>query len=329
MIAQARLVVLKKVAQATASTIPSTFTANISSDKSLSQFGKSLTLSTCGNSKHHEKTDVTNHHNHGQNRNIPMEESSTQQPLLQSSNSLLKFATGGGLTPNKQSLLKNGKKRLRDRTVSVTWDSSVNDLQKSHSIHKKPKRMNSLKRSIQSFGKPGSDHFQSAKNATFAEFGHLTQNPNFNITVAAGQRNDTNQLSTKTHHLSTMNLGARHTLSRSNIGGDVNDGKNMNASFDFLSKKSSSSSFTPPSLVSSHSLLKKPTFTELARSATYSQPKPLAQSGLLSLQAMLNPGHSRSKQDMERTPTMLENILLKKTQKTPQGNGGGNASWDV
>lgn len=332
MIAQARLVVLKTVAQATVTNIASPPTS-ISMEQSLSQFGSSLNLSnnlTAANyevvSSNHNHHNHTNH-NHAPNQDIPMRSSSH---LLQTNNSssLLRKQSS-----SQSSLLKSGKKRDRDR--SVTWDESVNDLQKSHSVFKKPKRMgSSLKRSIKSFGKPDSDHFQSAKNATFAEFGHLTQNPNFS--KLSQTRNDPNDVPVKTHHLSTMNLGARHSLSRnfagggnSNFDGGGND-KNMNASFDSkpLMSTTRTARTPPPSLISSHSLLRKPTFTELARNAKYSQPKPMAQNSLLPLQTLMNPGEKSSK-DMKRTPTMLENILLKKTQQPKSSGGGGNADWGL
>ena len=330
MIAQARLVVLKTVAQATVTNIVSPPTS-ISTEKSLSQFGSSLNLSnnlTTTNNEAASSTpnhyDNTNHH-HVSNQNIPMRSSSH---LLQNrgSSSLLRQQSS-----SQFSLLKNGKKRDRDR--SVTWDQSVNDIQKSLSVFKKPKRMgSSLKRSIKSFGKPDSDHFQSAKNATFAEFGHLTQNPNFSK-LSQKQNDNPNDVPVKTHHLSTMNLGARHSLSRTFAGGGNNfggeDDKNMNASFDSkpIMSKATPTRTPPPSLISSHSLLRKPTFTELARNAKYAQPKPMAQNSLLSLQTLMNPSGKSSK-DMKRTPTMLENILLKKTQQ-PKSSGGGNADWGL
>lgn len=313
MIAQARLVVLKTVAQVTVSKVSGLFPTSISAEKSLSQFGSSLNLSS-------NATDKTSNNHQVQTSESSMK-SSSQLSLQPHTSSLRPSASSG--SNSTQSLLKNNKKRSRSR--SVTWDTSVSDLQKVHSIHKKPRRMNSLKRSIKSFGKPDSDYFQSAKNATFSEFGHLTQNPN--ISNFNQKRRDQNEVSIKTHHLSTMNLGVRHSLSRSSfVGGsrsarEEHEGKNMNASFGIKS------STTPPSLISSHSLLRKPTFTELARNAKYSQPKPKAQNSLLSLQTLLDP--SKSKKDLKRTPTMLENIFLKKTQDNNSNHTSKNANWNV
>ena len=302
MIAQARLVVLKTVALATSTNI-SSFPKSINMEQSLSQFGSSLNLSN------------------KQTENISDTQAHQQHVSVESSTHMLQPVASALRLPSRGS---GGRLKKRDR--SVTWDSSVNDLQKNHSIFKKPKiGSTSLKRSIKSFGKPNSDHFESAKNATFAEFGHLTQNPNFS--KISKKKSDSSDVSMKTHHLSTMNLGARHSLSRSSFGinGPGNDSQNTNTSFD----SNSTTGATPPSLVSSHSsLFRKPTFTELARNAQYSQPRPQAQNSLLSLQTLLNPGQSKC---IARSPTMLENILMKKTQDTKTssggGGGGGNADW--
>jgi len=204
------------------------------------------------------------------------------------------------------------------RKRSIKWDESVNDLR---SVFKKPKRMNSLKRSIKSFGKPNSKCFESAKNATFAEFGNLTQNP---YVPKIGR--DGRLESTKVHHLSTMNLSARHTLSR-NYGGF--GGKNVNASFDVTPTNVNNKTASLSALMTSSSQassMKKTQFTELSRNAKYSHNPPQAMSGLLSIQSLL-PLSSSSKEterNLQRTPTQLENILLKQTQNKKTGN----AEWD-
>lgn len=307
MIAQARLVVLKTVAQATLTNFPSV-PENIKTEQSLAQFGSSLNLS---NSMKDDQQ--------ASKRHVAMKSSAH---MLQPTSSALRLSKRERSDSKQFSSLNNGRKR--DRDLSVTWDSSVNDLQKSHSLFKKPKIRSSMKRSIKSFGKPGADHFQSAKNATFAEFGHLTQNPHFS--TVNKKRSNHDDVSVKSHHLSTMNLGARHSLSK-NFGSNKSNGgdnHNVNASFDL--KSSTTTRSTPPSLVSSYgNLCRKPTFTELARNAKYSQPKPRAQNNLL-FQTMMNPEQGKN---LKRTPTMLENILLKKTQDSKTGSGGGNADWGL
>lgn len=199
--------------------------------------------------------------------------------------------------------------RKRDRERSVTWDSSVNNLT---SVFKKPKKMNSLKRSIKSFGKPNSDFFESAKNATFAEFGNLTNNPNV---PKFGHGGRLEVPKGNAHHLSTMNLTTRHTLDLGGGGG----GRNTNATFNLGNTPS-----LVPALSSNKLLRKKPTFTELARSAKYSQAPPKPMNSLLSFDKMFK---GKTKEGLKRTPTQLEGMLLAQTQSR-KSNTGGNASWN-
>ena len=298
MIAQARLVVLQAVAQATSNS--SNLQRFPQEELSLSKFGSSLSL-TAGSTQN--GTNSQNSHMSSYfNSQQPRSSTSASRSLLKSGLKPSALHISSSRSPSSD---KNNRKRDRER--SVTWDSSVNNLK---SVFKKPKKMNSLKRSIKSFGKPNSDFFESAKNATFAEFGNLTNNPNVpkisnngRLEVPKGG----------VHHLSTMNLTSRHTLDRGGVAG----GRNMNASFDLAQT---------PSLVpalSSQLLKKKPTFTELARNAKYSQAPPQPMNSFLSFDKMFAKGKSEG---LKRTPTQLEGILLAQTQ-TKTTNSGGNASW--
>jgi hypothetical protein len=328
MIAQARLVVLKAVAQAASSSatqLSNKGNSQSSTERSLSQFGSSLSLSN--RSSIVTPTQVQNS-NEGSNiglRSNGARSNSTMHVPMPVRNSLVTNSSTNHILGRSGIHLStmqggDGGARKRERERSVTWDRSVNDLSRVHSIAKRPKRMNSLKRSIQSFGKPNNEFFQSSKNATFAEFGHLTQNSNVPRLGTNGRVEVP-----KTHHMSTMNLSARHTLSRTSGGG-----KNVNASFD-LSRTmptSSASSFLPQPASSSLSSGRRPTFNELSRNAMYSHAAPRPQNSLLSLQNLQNLG---KKNGLKRTPTQLEtqmqDLLHNKMNKTSKPSGG-NAGWN-
>ena len=313
MIAQARLVVIQAVAKATSSNIQQLTTNKPTADLALSQFGSSLKLSSVTQIK---------------NSSLTATSGNTMDPfrsLAQSSSLKLSSPTKADNNSNDN----NNKKRER----SVTWDTSVTNLK---SLFKKPKRMNSLKRSVKSFGKPNSSFFESAKNATFAEFGSLTKNPHVATFDASGRLEVP-----KTHHLSTMNLNARHTLNRNLVGAGLTRGnESLNATFHTIANNQNGGSghselSTATYSLASQNFIRKPTFTELARSAQYSRAPPQPMNGLLSFQALLSTGStgstgstSSNKQSLQRTPTQLENILLKQTQGKESGtNGGGNTAW--
>lgn len=317
MIAQARLAVIQAVAKATSSNIQQLTTNKTTADLPLSQFGSSLKLSSATQMNIPPL----------QNSNHTVKSGNAMDPfrsLGQSSSVKLSSPT----KDNSNSHDNNNNKRQRER--SVTWDTSVTNLK---SVFKKPKRMNSLKRSVKSFGKPNSSFFESAKNATFAEFGSLTKDPHVATFDPSGRLEVP-----KSHHLSTMNLNTRHTLTRNLVGAGLSRGnESVNATFDAITNNQNGGSSHSALSMATYSLasqnfIRKPTFTELARSAKYSQAPPQPLNGLLSFQALLSSGStgstSSNKQSLKRTPTQLENILLKQTQgKESGGNGGGNAAW--
>ena len=326
MISRARLVVLQAVARVTSSQ-RQTFYRTVNVDSSLSSSTSSIGLH-CGN----------HHRNHrGNNRNDP---TLTNTFGVSNTTTTISMASAPQdeeyqqMPPpslsNKPSLRNLSHKRERER--SVTWDSSVSDLK---SVFKKPKRTNSLRRSTKSFGKPNSETFESAKNSTFAEFGHLTNNPNVPKIGSGGRLIVPNAHHLSAMHKSAMQLSARHSLSRNNFGLDANSGKNGNESFGgggagMQQPQSSLSSMQMAALLSSSSsssqhVPRKPTFTELARNAKYSQVPPRAMNSMLSFQNLLAPHGSSKKDAMKRTPTQLECMMLKKTQNNK--SAGGNAMW--
>eukprot|EP00551_Chaetoceros_affinis_P008281 CAMPEP_0203668516 /NCGR_PEP_ID=MMETSP0090-20130426/5126_1 /ASSEMBLY_ACC=CAM_ASM_001088 /TAXON_ID=426623 /ORGANISM="Chaetoceros affinis, Strain CCMP159" /LENGTH=811 /DNA_ID=CAMNT_0050532975 /DNA_START=269 /DNA_END=2704 /DNA_ORIENTATION=+ len=335
MIAQARLVALKAVAKATTCN-PNHLRNRIETEQTLSQFGSSLNLSTVGvggamggasvvDSSMTMATMATNTSSASAREESNGIFPSMNSSISGSSGSQRNLKWCKNTKPTKVSKESVGNLTGTKRTRSVTWDNSVNDLTRVQSVLKKPKRLNSLKRSIVSFGKPNSGFFQSAKNATFAEFGNLTKNPNVARVCPISGRID----AAPKPHQSTMNLSARHSLSM---------GKNLNASFtpnqpsQSPSLLSSSTGIGTPTLLSSHALLRKPTFTELARSAKYSQDRPRRPEN--SLLSLTNKGLSFSAHNnLKRTPTQLEDLLIKRTRgsefnrNSSGGSGGGNANW--
>jgi len=214
-------------------------------------------------------------------------------------------SSGGGM---------NASKRQR----SVTWDDSTNDLVRASTDRKRQKKMgasmSTLKRSIQSFGKPDSTQFKSAKNATFSEFGMLDINPKqaSKYGGSSGRSEYSQPPATLNHILSMHSLRRKRHNPNNSSGGielDGDGGKNMNASFHDMPPNPRSSNSqrnstrdlcasllslsAPPQqhkqqqggILSSGSndLFRKPSFTEISRNAKYAQPSQRSQNSFMSL----------------------------------------------
>jgi hypothetical protein len=174
----------------------------------------------------------------------------------------------------------------------------------------------SLKRSTKSFGKPGADIFESSRNATFAEFGNISQSPHMLKTSNGGGARMLNSA----YHFST------HMLQRNRISTIPESGGGAkNAQFDLMRPASSSASVPSADFQDQgqqQSTMRKPSFQELSRNAVYSVTPPGASASFLHLQGMASGG------SFKRTPTQLETMLMNNTNEG-SSRGGGNATFET
>lgn len=174
-----------------------------------------------------------------------------------------------------------------------------------------------MTRSTKSFGKPDAEIFESSRNATFAEFGNIGVSPH----VAKVSKNTNGLSNAGAYHVST------HLLRRNKTPSEMtnSDTPKSNSQFE-LSRprnRASSSSFdstsTPP--LTNDLKSRKPSFQELSRTAVYSIPPPNAGGNLF--------GSIQTSNGMfNRTPTMLESVLLSTQTKSETSESNHDASFN-
>jgi hypothetical protein len=205
-------------------------------------------------------------------------------------------ASRGKLSAEKfaPSLRGQGSFALKKASKSVQWDTSTLTLDGGPRDRKRMRKpMLSgpvLKRSAISFGKPDADIFESSRNATFGEFGHVKQSPHVRQKKSGSRQ-------------SAPNSYLPHLLQRkrvsSSVGSSSNFGDSMNAQFGLSKSKYGSGSLRS----------KMPSFQDLSRSAVYSVAPPSA-SCLSSYQKLSNAS-------LARTPTQLESLYLSSQTRPP------------
>ena len=205
-------------------------------------------------------------------------------------------ASRGKLSAEKiaPSLRGQGSFASKKASKSVQWDTSTHTLDwgpRDRKRLRKPMLSGPvLKRSAISFGKPDADIFESSRNATFGEFGHVKQSPHVRQKKSGSRQ-------------SAPNSYLPHLLQRkrvsSNIGSSSNFGDSMNAQFGLAKSKYGSGSLKS----------KMPSFQDLSRSAVYSVAPPSA-SCLSSYQKLSNAS-------LARTPTQLESLYLSSQTRPP------------
>jgi len=189
------------------------------------------------------------------------------------------------------------------RNKSVQWDTNFTKKAMDFSGLKRGRisTLSSgpvLKRSTKSFGKAHAEIFESSRNASFAEFGNIAQNP---LLKKSGSYSS----GSSAYHVSTHIL--QRTKSSGSVGNASRSQTNNMFEINRMRPTFAGSDGADPSLGNKGVVDKKRSFQELSRSAVYSVTPPNASSSILGLRGTTNG-------EFRRTPTLLETMLLSSTQ---------------